>query len=213
MSENRAFEQIDRAAWPREPLFRFFRDFDRPHYAITSRLDVTQMVQRSKSEALSAHRACLHAIGTGVHAVPEMRQRFRGDDLRQYDTVLLSITVPDENGSFGFAEFPYLPDFAAFDASTAALDAASRAGALGTVDIERDDIIYMSCTPWLDYTALTNPIRRREDCVPRICWGKFTETAEGRWDMAMTMEVHHALIDGAHIAACFKAVQSALNAF
>jgi chloramphenicol O-acetyltransferase type A len=30
-------------------------------------------------------------------------------------------------------------------------------------------------------------------------------------DMAMTLEVHHALVDGAHIGAYFAAVQTALD--
>lgn len=211
MSQKPTFDRIDLATWPRADLFRFFREFERPHYAVTSRLDVTRLMHQTKSSGLSAHRACLYAIGTGVHAVPELRQRFRDDEVRQYDQVLLSITVPTKNGSFGFAEFPFFPDFARFDASTAeAIDLASRAEGLGTADNDREDVIYMSCTPWLDYTALSNPIRNSDDCVPRICWGKFNETASG-WDMAMTLEVHHAVVDGVHIAACFDAVQTALN--
>ena len=54
-------------------------------------------------------------------------------------------------------------------------------------------------------------MRNPDDCIPRVSWGKFVER-DGRWDMAMTLEVHHALVDGAQVGAYFTAVQEALDA-
>src|ERR671916_366731 len=106
---------VDLGTWNRADQFRFFRGFQRPHYAITARVDVT---------------------------------RLKG-------------------------------------ARRAGLPLAANTG-------QRDDLAYLSCLPWLDYTSLDNALPHAEDCIPRVSWGKFVETG-GRWSCAMTMEVHHVL--------------------
>lgn len=83
-------------------------------------------------------------------------------------------------------------------------------GVLSANSGARDDLAYLSCMPWLDYTAINNALPGPDDCIPRVTWGKFVEH-NGRWDMAMTLEVHHALVDGAQVGAFFAAVQRALD--
>ena len=117
---------FDQTTWPRAAQFRFFRAYEKPHYAVTSRLDVTHLMAR-KSDGISVYRACLYAIGAGLHAVPELRMRFRGDVVRSYDMVTLSMSVPTDAGSFNYAYVPYLVDFASFNAQAHRLiDAAAR---------------------------------------------------------------------------------------
>ncbi|WP_322891552.1 MULTISPECIES: CatA-like O-acetyltransferase [unclassified Yoonia] len=203
---------VDLATWPRAAQFRFFRTYDRPHYAVTSRLDVSAVMAR-KAAGLSPYRACLHAIGAGLHAVPELCMRFRGDDVVRHDMITLSMTVPTQAGSFGYAYVPFVADFDSFDRQAKALIDRTAAGAdLAPNDGERDDLAYLSCMPWLDYTAITNALPGPQDCIPRVTWGRIVDHGE-RSDMAMTLEVHHALVDGAQVGAYFTAVQDALGAF
>jgi chloramphenicol O-acetyltransferase type A len=201
---------VDLELWPRAAQFRFFRTYRQPHYATTSRLDVTQVMAR-KGQGVSPYRAVLHAIGTGIHAVPELTMRFRDDVVVVHDMITLSMTVPTDAGSFNYAYVPYLPDFAAFDAQAKALIAQVAAGGLLDANSgERDDLAYLSCMPWLDYTSINNALPGPDDCIPRVTWGKIVER-DGRWDMAMTLEVHHALVDGAQVGTYFQAVQAALD--
>ncbi|MDX8350939.1 chloramphenicol acetyltransferase [Cognatiyoonia sp. IB215182] len=201
---------VDLATWPRAAQFHFFRSYQRPHYAVTSRLDVSHLLAR-KADGVSPYRGCLYAIGTGLHAVPELCMRFRGDQVVRHDMVTLSMTVPTKAGSFGYAYVPYLSDFTAFDAQAKALiDQVATQGSLQANAGERDDLAYLSCMPWLDYTSINNALPGPEDCIPRISWGKFVDQG-GRWDMAMTLEVHHALVDGEQVGAYFAAVQGALE--
>lgn len=201
---------VDLAAWPRAAQFHFFRTYEKPHYAVTSRLDVSHILGR-KVGGISAYRSCLYAIGAGLHAVPELCMRFRGDQVVRHDMVTLSMSVPTDAGSFGYAYVPYMADFAAFEAQAKTLiDDAARGGSLNANSGERDDLAYLSCMPWLDYTSINNALPGPEDCIPRVTWGKFADQG-GRWDMAMTLEVHHALVDGAQVGAYFAAVQDALE--
>lgn len=203
---------VDLDTWPRAAQFRFFRTYDRPHYATTVRIDVTRLMQVRKGQGVNVYRACLYAIGAGLHGVPELCMRFRGDHAVCHDGVALSMTVPTAAGAFNYAYVPYLHEFAAFDAQCRTLiAAAAKTGTLGANSGERDDVAYLSCMPWLDYTAINNAMPGPDDCIPRVSWGKIVPRGEG-WDMAMTLEVHHALVDGAQVGAYFGAVQGALKA-
>ena len=205
-----SFHIVDQATWPRAAQFQFFRTYDRPHYATTARLDVTHLMAR-KADGVSAYRACLFAIGTGVHAVPELSMRFRDDVVVKHDVITLSMTVPTHTGSFGYAYVPYVQDFEKFEVQAKTLiDEVAAGEVLAANSGARDDLAYLSCMPWLDYTSINNALPSAQDCIPRITWGKFVQSGE-RWQMAMTLEVHHALVDGAQVGAYFAAVQGALN--
>lgn len=201
---------VDLDSWPRAAQYRLFRGFGRPHYAVTARVDVTGVMAR-KGHGFSPYRDCLYAIGAGLHAVPELTMRFRGEEVVRHDVITLSMTVPTDQGSFGFAYLPFDPDFTRFDAAAQAEIAAVSGGASREPNQGgRDDFAYLSCMPWLDYTSITNAMPGPDDCIPRITWGKFVDHG-GRWDMAMTIEVHHALVDGEQVAAYFAGVQTALQ--
>jgi chloramphenicol O-acetyltransferase type A len=204
---------VDLKTWPRADQFRFFRTYEKPHYAVTSRVDVTHALARRAQAGISSYRACLYAIGAGIHAIPELCMRFRGDQVTQYDRIDLSMTVPLPDGNFRYAYVPFDPDFAAFDVRAAAIIAAVAAdGTLNANTGQRDDLAYLSCMPWLDYTSINNALPHAQDCIPRVSWGKFVQGADGRWSMAMTIEVHHALVDGRQVGGYFAAVQAAMGA-
>jgi len=203
---------IDLETWPRASQFWHFRTYDRPHYATTARVDVTKVIAQ-KPNGVSPYRASLYAIGSGLNAAPELRMRFQGDVVTEYDRLSLSMPVPTESGSFAYGYVPWCADFARFDADCAAeLAAKAKATDLDPNHAGEGAVAYVSCMPWMDYTALNNAMPGPDDCIPRVGWGKIVDHG-GRWDMAMTLEVHHALVDGAHVGAFFDAVQAALDRF
>jgi chloramphenicol O-acetyltransferase type A len=202
---------VDLDSWPRADQFRFFRTYEKPHYAVTSRVDITQVLARRAETGISSYRACLYAIGAGIHAVPELCMRFRGNQVTRYDRIDLSMTVPLPDGNFRYAYVPFDLDFATFDRRAAAIIAAVAAdGGLNANTGQRDDLAYLSCMPWLDYTSINNALPHAQDCIPRVSWGKFVQGADG-WSMAMTIEVHHALVDGRQVGDYFAAVQAAVE--
>jgi chloramphenicol O-acetyltransferase type A len=73
-----------------------------------------------------------------------------------------------------------------------------------------DDWFYMSCLPWVDFTAMTNPVDGPDDCVPRVTWGKFVPHS-GAWRLSVSVQVHHALVDGLHLGRFYETLQSRLT--
>lgn len=204
-------QPVDMATWARAEQFRFFRGFDRPHYAVTVRMDVSRLMARRKAEHLSPFRHTIWAVGKGLHAVPELCMRFRGKSITLYNRLLLSPTIPLENGDFRYTYMAWNPTRSRFDTHAAEKIAEVRAGApLNANDGSIEDVAYLSCLPWMDYTSLDNALPGPDDCIPRVTWGKIVPSGDG-FDMAMTLQVHHALVDGLQVARFFEATQSALE--
>ncbi|MEM9707424.1 MAG: CatA-like O-acetyltransferase [Pseudomonadota bacterium] len=202
---------IDLDTWERAEQFRFFKRFDRPHYATTARVDVTAVMAAKEAQGLSPFRAALYAIGAGVAAVPALRMTFDGENVTAYDSFALSPAIDVPSGEFRFAYIPWTRDRGAFDAAANANIDEVRAGGALEPNVQMDGmaVIYLSCLPWLDYTSLNNALQGPQDCVPRIGWGKITGDGSGA-SMPLTIEVHHALVDGRHVGAFFGATETAL---
>ena len=81
---------------------------------------------------------------------------------------------------------------------------------------QADDLIYFSCLPWMDVTAVTNERdllapNARDDSIPRICWGKYT-LENDRVYLGISVEVNHRLIDGVHIGRFAEALTRRIQA-
>lgn len=201
---------VDLGTWDRADQFRFFRTFERPHYATTVRMDVTSLMTKRKALGLSPFRHAIWAIGAGLHAVPELCMRFKDDTVTRYDRLLLSPTIPLDNGDFRYTYMAWNPDRARFDTHAAEKMDEVRAGVpLNANDGTIEDVAYLSCLPWLNYTALDNALPHANDCIPRVSWGKIVPKGGG-FDMAMSLQVHHALVDGLQVARFFEATETAM---
>ena len=80
-------------------------------------------------------------------------------------------------------------------------------------DKELDALIYFSCTPWFDLTALTNERDfDRNDNIPRIAWGKYVPNGAGRETLGMSVEVNHRFLDGIHLGRFYQTLQASIDA-
>ncbi|MCP1199265.1 CatA-like O-acetyltransferase [Notoacmeibacter sp. MSK16QG-6] len=209
--------RIDIDTWDRAGPFRLFATYERPQYGLTARLDVTRLMHVLKPAGHRPFIVMLHAFCQAGNAVPAFRQRLRGGmngealSAVEHERIGVSPTVARPDGSFGFCAVPAADDYAAF--ATDAAERIARAAEDAGLDdpAEGDGWLYLSCTPAVDFTALTNAMRDRRDCVPRIVWGKFVENGVGRWSCAVSVEVHHSLVDGGHIAAFLAEAQKIID--
>ena len=203
--------RLDLATWPRADQFRFFRTFAKPHFATTARVDVSVMMRARAARGLSPFRTALWAFGAALHAVPELRLRFEGETVWSFDQLTLSPTIATPDGDFRFAYLDWTPDRTAFDrAAEAEIGRVRQGGIVHNPNVGRLDVAYLSCLPWLDYTSVDNAMPGPDDCIPRISWGRIVPKGDG-FDMAVTLEVHHALVDGRHVGQWFEALGRALT--
>jgi chloramphenicol O-acetyltransferase type A len=69
----------------------------------------------------------------------------------------------------------------------------------------------MTSIPWVSFTGFVHPIHMHPvDSVPRFSWGKYF-TDDDRIKMPLSVQGHHALMDGFHVGRYFQQVQKYLD--
>lgn len=208
-----AFQEIDMATWPRRDHFRHFLGLDHPFFGVTVEVDLTGWLPAVKARGLGVYPAMIHRVSAAANAVEAFRTRIRGEKVVVHDRVHPSCTVPWGDDLFNFCVVDYEEDAAAFSArARSAIAEVQAAPALLLDPPGRDDMIFVSCLPWLAFTGMTQVADARSgDSFPRIAWGKHVERA-GRIVMPMHVQLHHAVADGRHIARFFEHLESGLSA-
>ncbi len=207
---------IDLETWARREHYRWYRVHQRPHLALTAELEAGALVAACREEGVGLFAGLLHALTAAANAVPALRQRIRPaaaalpERVVEHERVEPAFTVGLEGERFGFAAVPWRADRAAFAAAVRAeSDAVRAADRLTPFDGVRDDLIFLSCLPWVRFTHIEHPTRDDLDCVPRIAWGRVVGRGEGA-RVPVNIQAHHALVDGIHLGRFFEALQAAL---
>ena len=193
-------EYLDVTNWARRDLFEFFRGFDKPYFNICTRLDVTNLLafvrQRTNlSVSLAYHYFALRV----ANEIEQFRYRLRDGKVLVHDVIHGGTTVLLANESFTLAYFDYQEDFGRFavEAERAVREAQSGDGAFRPR--ANDDMVHFTTLPWMSFTSFSHARNwGREDSVPKIAFGKFTKENE-RTLLPISVEVHHALMDGLHV--------------
>lgn len=202
---------VDLDAWPRRELFAFFSPLSNPFYSLCFRLDVTRLRAYTRARGLSFYYALVYlstramerveAFSYGMEAGAVVRYEKRRPsftDLRPGEERFHIVTMPCEGSLEDFCREAK----AKSESQRFFIDDAA----------EGQDMIFFSCLPWLDITALTNERNMDpDDAVPRLAWGKYTEE-NGRLKLGYSVEVNHRFIDGVHIGQFAQALEALIGA-
>lgn len=202
---------IHKETWPRKELYEFFSRMDYPFYAVTLPLDVTNIRAFARAQGLSFYHLLIWACTKALNRLPAFRLRIRGEKLVLLDGADPSFTSmrPGEE-VFQIITLPWEADPRSFCARAG--EKAARQTALLDQAEETDGLIYFSCTPWFDFTALTNEHNfDKDDSVPRLAWGKYYEEGGRLW-IHLSVEVNHRLIDGVHLGQLKQALDEEIAA-
>ncbi len=211
-----SMKYIDRKNWPRASQFEFFLGFQQPFFDVCARVDVTGLRQRTRQNQESLFANMLYESMAALHEVPELRQRIRGDQVVEHEFVHPNFTVLNQEDVVNFCTAQYQPDRKAFMEEVAWRSVATRTqNELYIVEeAERDDLVFVTSLPWLDFQAIRHPFAGTEprhgvfiDSIPRLAWGKFVEM-NGRVTTSVQITVHHSLADGLHAARFFAALEA-----
>lgn len=192
--------KIDIDSWKRKEIYEMFSKIDYPFYAVTIPVEVTNLKKVAKENKLSFYYLMLWACTKAVNSVNEFNMRIYDDGIYQLDATDPSFTVMKENEeTFIIVTTKYQDDYKKFCLNCK--EAVDNQTTFFTQDDSyKDKVIYFSCAPWFDFTALTNERNfDKDDTIPRISWGKYYEE-NGKLMVHLSIDVNHRTIDGIHIA-------------
>lgn len=202
--------KIDPNTWSRREIFDFFSKISNPFYSVTFNVDVTEVYAYAKRSGLSFYYALVYLVTKAVNSVEAFRYGIVDGELVLFDERSPSFTdLKKGSESFHIVTMPCEGNIAEF-CQDAKRRSAEQTTFLST-DKESADLIYFSCLPWVELTALTNERDLDpDDAIPRISWGKFHER-DGRKILGMSLELNHRFADGVHIGKFADALQNLIE--
>ena len=202
---------LDVTTWARRDLFEFFIGFDKPYFNICTNVDVTGLLgflqQRpGKGVALAYHYFALRV----ANEIEPFKYRLREGRVWVHDVIHGGTTVLQPNESFTFAYFNFDEDFEKFmREAQRSVDIVKKGNS--PFDPRSDDAaIHFTALPWVAFTSFSHARNwKTEDSVPKIAFGKFVREAN-RVLLPISVEVHHALVDGVHVGRFITRLEEAL---
>ena len=205
--------KIDMENWSRREHYEFFSKMKSPFVGLTAEVDCTNAHRRAKEMGVSFYAYYLYLSVVATNRIEEMKYRIIDGEVYELDKIVAGSTAARKDGTFAFIYIPTADSFEEFyKAFQKEIDEVNHSTGLRLND---DDVKYnhvrYSVLPWISFTAIMHPTNFiSNDAVPRIVFGKY-HPVDGRLMMPVSVEVHHGLMDGYHIARYFEEFQSLLN--
>lgn len=204
---------IDIENWNRREHYAFFSKMDNPSFGIVTEVDCTAAYDHATGLNYSFFSYYLHRSMLAVNSVPELKYRILDDEVVMFDTIHAGTTIGREDGTFGFAFIPFSENFDQFNRELQKEIKAVRSTSglrLNNDDLKKD-LIRHSTFPWNSFTGLLHPTNNdNKESVPRITFGKFA-VRDHRKYLPISIEAHHGLVDGLHLARYLEEFQVQLN--
>lgn len=202
---------VDMENWNRKNHYNLFKGFDYPHFNICANIDITTLRRFVKENNISFFISFLYAVTKTTNSIKEFRYRIREDKVIEHDNVHPSFTIMTNTGVFSFCPVNYVDNFKDFNKNTLAAMEKYK----NSVNLEdepgRDDLIFTTSIPWISFTSVNHPINMSPvDSIPRIAWGKYFEENR-RIRIPLSVQAHHALVDGVHVGEYFNLLQEILD--
>lgn len=202
---------IDMQKWSRKDHYNYFKGLDYPHFNICGNLDITKFYKYTKENKSPFFISFLYVATKTANSIKEFRFRIREDKIVEHETVSPSFTVMTNNEVFSFCTAKFINEFDEFKISTLKEIEKVKNNAIIEDEPGRDDLLYITSIPWVSFTNITHPIHMNPvDSIPRISWGKYFEE-NGKVKLPLSVQVHHALVDGVHVGEYFNTIQEILD--
>ena len=204
-------EELDLETWKRKSQYEFFKDYDNPFFYFFANVDATNLYQYTKKHKLSFFLSCLFLSLKTANEIFEFRLRIEGEKIIIYDTLDAGSTILNDDETFLFTYFNFNQDIKIFCEEGLRTIEKQKTSKILDGNVDKQDLIYHSVIPWISFTSISNAQRfGKSDGIPKIVFGKYFEEG-GRKKMPISVEVHHALMDGLHVGRYFQNYQKNID--
>jgi chloramphenicol O-acetyltransferase type A len=203
---------IDVNHWSRKEHFEFFNKMDYPQFNISMQLEVTNFLAFVKRNKISFYYAMVFCATHCANQLENFRYRIRDDKVILHEELHPSFTdMMQDSDLYKMVMVEMEDDILAFSEKAKEKSNRQKTFMVYENEEERDDLLYMTCVPWVSFTQITHPIAlRKGDSVPKISWGKYFREGEKVF-LPFSVQANHALMDGVHVGKYMEILQNYLN--
>ncbi len=183
----------------------------KPYFNICTNVDITKLLTLlSRRPGMSVTLAYHYFALRVANEIEPFRYRLRQGKVLVHDVINGGTTVLQPNESFTFAYFDFDQDFEKFMLAAQRSVEIVKKGETPFDPRSDDAAIHFTALPWVAFTSFSHARNwNTEDSVPKIAFGKFVKEAD-RVLLPISVEVHHALVDGVHVGRFIMRLEEAL---
>ncbi|MBP2634385.1 MAG: chloramphenicol acetyltransferase [Firmicutes bacterium] len=202
---------IDINTWDRKTHYEFFKRMDYPQYNICTNIDITRFLPAVKQKQLPFYYAMIYAATYVLNNMEAFRYRSRNQQVVLHDKVHPSFTAMSPTSDLFKLVVTPLEGLPETFAQNAKKQAAAQTQFITKEAVGRDDVIYITCVPWVTFTHISHTISlNKDDSIPRISWGKYFPGGD-KILLPFSVQAHHSFVDGIHIGRYIDSLQKYLD--
>ena len=205
-------QKINLETWNRKEHFNFFNQMEEPFFGVTTSIDCTNGYEKAKQMGVSFFTYYLHKTLVAVNQIENFRYRIHENEIYSYDKINASSTVLRDDTTFGFSLMEYDADLNVFSKKVVLeIERVKNTTGLFTREFSSDNLIHFSTLPWINFTSFSHARSfTLPDSCPKISFGKLMNE-NNKKSMALSIHVHHGLMDGFHVGQFLELFQNLMN--
>ncbi len=199
--------------WNRKEQYNFFKDYEDPFFSISLNVDITNLYSFCKKNDLSFMLSLYYYMMEVANSILEFRLRIVNGEIYDVENMLMGSTVLNKDNTFFFCYFPSNESVEVYNRVGKELIDKIKKNNSGFEDKEEDlAVIHGSVLPWLSFTSIKHARKgdEKDKGIPKFVFGKYFDQADNKL-MPLTIDVHHALMDGYHVALFLDRFQKRIN--
>ncbi len=205
--------KFNTTTWNRKGQFDFFKDYEDPFFSISLNIDVTKLYSFCKENNLAFTLSLYYYATEAANSITEFRLRLKDGVVYDSENMIMGSTVLNTDNTFFFCYFP----------SNDSVEGYNKVGkelienqTTNSVNFEAKEnelaVIHGSMLPWFSYTNIKHARNGDEKGkgIPKFVFGKYFDQNAKKL-MPFTIDVHHGLMDGYHVAQFLDIFQNRIN--
>lgn len=207
-------EQLDLTKWQRRDHFDFFKNFEQPYFNVCVSLQAQTLFDYCKANDLPFFLSYVYLAQRAIQDYAPMRYRIVDGQPVCFEQLTASVVQLGKDNAFRFSYFDFHTNYQDYlsDATHASEQAQSQP--LFSDDFNntegRADLVHVSVLPWIKFTAFNHATcEGNSHGIPKLVFGQYCQQSG---TMPLSLDVHHALMDGLHSAQYIAQLQTLMNA-
>ena len=190
-----------------------FIDFLSSRYSMSARVNVEKMWNWCHENDRSFYVMSMGCLLNASNRIPQFKRRIIDGKVYEFDYLEATTPIMDENNSVykemrvetpqNFDDIHAWHDYVK-ELSGDILSGRKEGFTLDMSLRDSENIVNLSCIPWVDFDTLTTAIVESKQIQPLITWGRVNED----YEMSVSITVSHIFVNGRELGYFYEYVQN-----
>lgn len=195
-----------------------FVDLLSSRYSVSARINVEKLWNYCKQNDKSFFIMSLGCLLNASNRVPEFKRRIIDGEVYEFDYLEGTTPIMDENKEVylemrvetpqNFSDIFEWHDYVK-ELSEDILAGRKEGFNLDMFKRDGENIVNLSCIPWIDFESITTCIVESNQIQPLITWGRVNEN----YEMNVAVTVNHIFVNGRQLGHFYEYVQREFDSF